>query len=103
MLVIVFVPVVFFFLAARNANRVFLVRVSDGKVKVVSGRVPPSLLSEFKDVFRGSKASGTLSAVIERRAVRLVPKGDFDEGSLQRARNVLGRYPLAKLRAAAPR
>jgi hypothetical protein len=85
----------------RTANRLFLLEVSRGKVKFRHGRIPPSLLRELADVFAGTKAQGNLACVREGDTARLVPHGDFDEGTLQRARNVLGRYPLARIRAGA--
>lgn len=85
----------------RTANRLFLLQVAEGKVTFRRGRIPPSLLRELADVFEGTRVRGTLACVRDGDAPRLVPKGEFDAGTLQQARNVVGRYPLARIRAGA--
>jgi hypothetical protein len=63
--------------------------------------MPPSLLRELADVFRDTTSRGTVAAVVARGEVSVVTRGDFDEGTLQQVRNVVGRYPLARIRAGA--
>jgi hypothetical protein len=91
-----------FYLWLRGATQLFVLEVAQGRVRFRRGRMPPSLLSELKDVLRGTRVEGTVAAVTDRGDVRVVARGDFDEGTLQQVRNVVGRYPLARIRAGSP-
>jgi len=90
-----------FYLWLRGATQLFLVEIEGGRVRFRRGRIPPSLLRELKDVFRDTRGAGTVAAVTDRGEVRVLARGDFDEGTLQQVRNVVGRYPLARIRAGA--
>jgi hypothetical protein len=79
-----------------------LLEVENGQVRFVRGRMPPSLLRELRDVLDASGQQGVVSAVLEDREAKVVVRGDFDEGTVQQLRNVVGRYPLARIRAGAP-
>ena len=83
----------------RRATELFKLSIAPGSVRLTRGRIPPSLLREIRDVFAGSKASGTVSVVHDRGEARVVTHG-IPDGSSQQVRNVVGRYPLARLRAA---
>lgn len=100
-LVLVVFGVAFYFFL-RRATVLFLLQVKGGKTRFVRGRIPPALLRELCDVLDGSRHQGVVSAVLDDREARVVVRGDFDAGTVQQLRNVVGRYPLAKIRAGAP-
>jgi hypothetical protein len=88
-----------------RANELFFVSVRGGDVLLVRGRLPPPLLDEIGDVIgRAGVARGSVRAVVERGAPRIVARG-LEEGVAQRLRNVLGLYSLRQIRHAprAPR
>jgi hypothetical protein len=85
--------------AVARANQVFVLRVRAGQLKFVRGRIPQSLFDQIADIVRGSSASGDLIVVTDNGRPRLTSSGQFDPGLLQQARNVVGLYPLAKIRA----
>ncbi len=87
--------------AISRGTELFVLRVERGRCRFVRGRIPPSLLRELEDVLRMNQSSGQLKAVQERGAAVWVAKGDFSDGTLQQLRNVLGTYPLAKIKAGA--
>lgn len=84
--------------ALRRSNELFVARVRAGKLEVLRGRLPQSLFDDLEDVFARTKADVSLRVVVEDRRPRLYIKG-AEEGTAQRARNVIGRFPLAEIRA----
>jgi hypothetical protein len=91
-----------FYFFLRRATTLFLLEVKDGKARFVRGRMPPGLLAELRDVLAGTRVQGVVSAVLDDREARVVVRGAFDAGTVQQLRNVVGRYPLAKIRSGAP-
>lgn len=85
--------------AISRGTELFVLRVKDGQCRFVRGRIPPALLRDLSDVLASSKSSGLLRAVQERGTAVWITQGEFDPGTLQRLRNVLGSYPLAKIKA----
>jgi hypothetical protein len=85
--------------AIFRSNQLFVLRVRAGKLKFIRGRMPQPLFEQISDIVRGTNATGHLIVVTENGRPRLVPKGQFDAGLLQQTRNVVGLYPLAKIRA----
>ena|SRR3954462_13772807 len=86
---------------AGRATELFYVSVRDGKVLVVRGRVPVSLLQDFR--------AAVSDPVVRRGAIKawragdggqLACSGDIDEGREQRMRNAFMLYPASKLRQA---
>lgn len=95
------VAFVFAVIAGVDASRRLLeIRVESGRVVKLEGRAPGDLVHDVEDVLTRSRASGTVIVRLEgdRAAVRV--QGQFDEGTTQRLRNVVGRFPTARLRAA---
>ena len=101
-----YVSVIFFgiliiiglFVASRM-NELFCVSVRDGRVMVVRGRVPPSLVHDIVDIAKRQKLQrGTIRGVRTDGYARLVTSG-IDEGTTQRLRNVFGQHSLQKLRS----
>lgn len=82
-----------------RTRELFVVSVRGGRVLVVHGRVPGTLLSQFRDIL-AKTPRGTVRVVRTESGARLAVSGAIDDGTAQRLRNVLGIYPLSKLRAA---
>jgi hypothetical protein len=83
--------------AAGRSRELFVLSVRGGQTRLVRGRVPPALLEALSDVMRRSAVqNATLRAVRGDGRAQLQASG-LDEYALQRARNVLGTFPLAKL------
>jgi hypothetical protein len=87
--------------AILRSNQLFVLRVRAGKLTFIRGRMPQSLFDQLSDVLRGSHADGTLVVITENGRPRVAPRGRFDLGQLQQVRNIVGLYPLAKIRAGA--
>ena len=88
-------------LAARSAMTLFVVEVRNGQAQRVSGRIPPSLLNEFLVACpRGLDSRLVILCRIEQGRARLVTQGPLTEDTIQQLRNLLGLWPLARLRSA---
>src|SRR5262245_35878315 len=82
-------------------SELFLVSVRNGKVLVVRGRVPVSMLQEFKEaVAKPMVKRGSIRAVKTQTGGALSCSGDIDEGREQRMRNTFMLYPASQLRHA---
>lgn len=87
-----------FVIALRRSNELFVARVRKGELEVVRGRLPQGLFDDLEDVFARTQADASLRVVVENRRPRAEIRG-VDEGTAQRVRNVIGRFPLAEIRA----
>ncbi len=95
-LAVLAVPLV---VSIARSTELFVLRVEDGTLHFVRGRMPPRLLEELRDVVRRSAIrSGTIKAVVEDGAPRVTATG-LGEGDLQAVRNVVGTFRLAQIRA----
>ena len=97
---LVFSVVLVLFLA-RRAVTLFELTAEGGRVVRVKGRIPPEMLGDLEDVFRRASATGQLSVRIEDGRPTVHALG-LDDGTTQRVRNVVGRFPLARIKAANP-
>lgn len=80
----------------------FALSVEGGQVTLVRGYVPPALLDEIRDIVRiGHVERGTIRVVKDAGDAKVVCSPEIDEATIQRLRNVLGRFPASKLRQAA--
>jgi len=94
------VAVVIVWLLLRSGE-LFYISVRDGKLLVVRGRVPVSMLQEFKEcVNRPKVRRGAIKAFKTDMGGQLTCSGDIDEGREQRMRNTFMLYPASKLRLA---
>ena len=85
-------------LAAARARVIVRMRVEAGRVVHARGRLSAELRAELNDALpRG--AMGSIELVRDRDAVAVVARG-LDPGAAQRVRNVVGRFPAARLRTA---
>jgi hypothetical protein len=88
-------------LALVRANELFLVRVRDGVVRIVRGRVPGRLLDDLADVVRRpAVVRADLRAVNEGGRPRLYAEGELSPEHKQRLRNVIGTWTVQQIRAA---
>ena len=95
---IVVVPLV---IALSRANELFCLRVTGGRVRVVRGRVPQALVNDIADVLRSPRVEeATVRGLSEGGRAVIVAKarGPIDEGQRQRLRNVIARWPVARIR-----
>ena len=80
-----------------RSNELFQIVVRDGNPRVARGHAPPALLGDFADVLRGVKRA-EIRALKSGGRAELRYRGDIDDVVGQRLRNVLGLYPLARLK-----
>ncbi|MBA3464529.1 MAG: DUF3634 family protein [Deltaproteobacteria bacterium] len=84
-----------------RAGELFYISVRDGKLLVVRGRVPVSMLQEFRDCVRNPVVRrGAIKAFKTESGGQLTCSGDISEGREQRMRNTFMLYPASKLRIA---
>jgi hypothetical protein len=84
-----------------RAGELFYISVRDGKALVVRGRVPVSMLQEFKETVANPKVKrGSIRAFKTESGGQLTCTGDIDDGREQRMRNTFMLYPASQLRHA---
>lgn len=83
--------------AATRARELCVLSVRNGRTLLMRGSLPASLLEALADVVARDRARrGVVRVLRDGERARLEARGLGPEG-LQRARNVLGTYPLARL------
>jgi hypothetical protein len=97
-------------LALIRANELVCLRARGDRVAVVRGRIPPRLLTDISDILRrprGQSATDvtdvtdvTLKIVVEDGRPRVYADGELSDAQRQQLRNVVGMWPLAKMRNA---
>jgi hypothetical protein len=100
-------------LALIRANELVCVRARGDRVTVVRGRIPPRLLADISDILRrpgGQRATNattatdatdvTLKIVVEDGRPRVYAEGELSDAQRQQLRNVVGMWPVAKMRNA---
>jgi hypothetical protein len=84
-----------------RAGELFYISVRDGKVLVVRGRVPVSMLQEFREcVANPVVRRGSIRAYKTESGGQIACSGDIGEGREQRMRNTFMLYPASKFRSA---
>jgi hypothetical protein len=86
-------------IAARRATTVLVIDVDGGRIKRARGRATGEMLRDLGDAVSASSATGRIELHLEGGGVSLRAQG-FDAGAEQRVRNVVGRFPAARLRTA---
>src|ERR1700761_3510188 len=83
-----------------RANELFVLRADGGRVVVVRGKIPQVLLNELADVLNHRAGEGlvVLRGVSEDNTVRLYPAGELSDAEKQRLRNVIGGWPVVRVR-----
>lgn len=82
--------------AASRALQVLVVDVEAGRIVRRRGRATPELLREIADVAERANATGRVTLRLEGGQVAVRTRG-LGEGTEQRLRNVVGRFPKARL------
>ena len=94
--------------AATRQNEIFRLAIRAGRVTVVRGKVPPSFLSDLRELPTKEPSfeqfdqpgaglnDGTVHAVKSGGEARLVFSSSIDERTAQRLRNAFALYPAAK-------
>jgi hypothetical protein len=84
-----------------RVGELFYISVRDGKLLVVRGRVPTSMLQDFRDAVNNPQVRrGSIRGYKTESGGQLSCGGDIDEGREQRMRNTFMLYPASKLRHA---
>lgn len=86
-------------LAVRRALELMVLEARDGRVVTARGRSPAELLREIEDILDRARATGRIVVRLEAGHVAVRATG-LDEGTMQRLRNVVGRFPPARLKSA---
>lgn len=95
---VVFVVVVF--VSVERTRRLLVVEAEGGRVARLSGRAPAELAADIEDVISRARATGTIVLRLEGGRVVVRAEKGIDETTAQRLRNVVGRFPVARLRTA---
>ena len=84
-----------------RANELFCLRVRDGEVRLLRGRIPPRLLADVSDVVAKPAVSiAKLRAVNEGGRPRIYAEGELSPEHKQRLRNVVGAWTVQQIRTA---
>lgn len=95
------IVLIVFAVVVSRAGELFYISVRDGKLLVVRGRVPVSLLQDFRDICNQPRVRrGSIRAHRGEGHAQISASGDIDEGREQRIRNTFMLYPASKLRMA---
>jgi hypothetical protein len=81
------------------STQLLFVRVKDGDIRVIRGRLPGEILSDLRDVFRKSRETGWLRITIVHGAASVKSGGNLSAATIQQVRNVIGTVPVYKLRS----
>ena len=72
----------------RHAGKLFVIRVSPGRVVRVKGKPPGRFIEECRQIIRRKRIYGTISGVMDNGEIRLEFSRSIDEDFRQRFRNV---------------
>jgi hypothetical protein len=87
--------------ALLRANELFYLKLRGGRLHVARGRIPQKLLNDLGEVLRDPPVpEGTLRGVVEDRRVRLYAEAELTDAQRQRLRNIVGGWPVARVRQA---
>ena len=86
----------------RRATELFRLKLRDGQVHFVRGRIPHALLQDLGDVARSSQiARADVWALRRDGRAELRTRGELTPEQLQRLRNVIASYSLQRILAGA--
>jgi hypothetical protein len=90
----------------RRANELFVLSARSGRLTVSRGRVPPALFSELAEIAERAWLDDVVIRVLSESGVPRLLVRDADgatspalQQAEQAARNVLGRFSVAQIRA----
>jgi hypothetical protein len=85
--------------SAWRARILFELDFRHGKLFGARGRLPPTLLDDILDIMPGVQEERlVIRCVVEQDHARVITRGTLAPGTLQQLRNVVGVWPLARLR-----
>ena len=87
-------------IAIIRANELFVVKIEDGKARLMRGRLPPRLLADVSDVVRAGERA-RLHCVNEGGKPTLYAEGTLSSAEKQRLRNLVGVWSVAQIRSGA--
>ncbi|MEO7035548.1 MAG: DUF3634 family protein [Polyangiaceae bacterium] len=87
------------FYGLRRANELFALSARDGTLTVVRGRLPPALLSDLGEIAARERLGNVEIRVVSESGVPRLFSSGAPPAFEQAARNVLGRFSVAQLRA----
>ena len=87
-------------LGARASRRLLVLHVKNGLIYRAKGRAPAELLHDIEDITERAGAQGKIEILVENGSAAVRTSAGWDAGVVQRLRNAVGRFPIAKLRAA---
>ena len=87
------------FYGLRRANELFALAVHGGKLTVKRGRLPPALFSDLQDIAARERLDGAEIRVVSESGVPRLLASAATPAFEQAARNVLGRFSVAQIRA----
>lgn len=86
---------------ATRQLTLFVLRVEHGRITAVKGRMPRRLLNDIADAIRQERRTELrILCRIEQGAARIAVYGDTNPGFEQLLRNLVGEYPLPRLKQA---
>ncbi|HEY5958199.1 MAG TPA: DUF3634 family protein [Polyangiaceae bacterium] len=84
---------------ARMHLRLFVIEVEAGAITALRGRIPRRLLTDISDVVRHERCQRLrIACRVDDGYARLEVIGDTHPGLEQALRNLVGEYPLARLK-----
>lgn len=72
----------------RHAGKLFVIRVSPGRVQLVKGKPPGRFIEECRQIIRRKRIYGTIAGVMDNGEIRLEFSRGIDDDFRQRFRNV---------------
>ncbi len=85
-------------------GELFYVSVRNGETLIIRGRIPSTMLHEFREAIREPTVRrGAIIARTDSTGAQLYCSGEIPKGREQRMRNTFMLHPLSKLRSAARR
>lgn len=88
----------------QRAATLFTVKVREGRISRIHGRIPPRLLSEITDIIlRANVAHANIRGVVRDGRPVLIFEGEMSPGTQQQMRNVVGQFDTGEFRTGRPR
>ena len=87
------------FYGLRRANELFALSAQRGKLTVTRGRLPPALFSDLEDIAARERLDQVELRVVSEAGVPRLLSSNAGPAFEQAARNVLGRFSVAQIRA----
>ena len=86
---------------ARRARTLFELEIRSGRLEHARGRMPQGLLNDILAVLpRNHETRLLIRCSVERDRARLTTRGPITDEAAQQLRNLLGLWPLPRLRVA---